>query len=49
VILSGFAMPISNMPELIPWLSDLDLLRYFLVVIRGVFLEGNGAKLLGHQ
>ncbi|RMG27696.1 MAG: ABC-2 transporter permease [Gammaproteobacteria bacterium] len=40
VILSGFATPIANMPPLVQQLSLLDPLRYFLVVIRGVFLEG---------
>ena len=40
VILSGFATPIANMPELVQWLTYLDPLRYFLLVVRGVFLEG---------
>ncbi len=42
VILSGFATPIANMPELVQWLTYLDPLRYFLLVVRGVFLEGAG-------
>jgi len=40
VILSGFATPIANMPELIQRLTLLNPLRYYLVVLRGVFLEG---------
>ena len=42
VILSGFATPIANMPEVVQWLTYLDPLRYFLLVVRGVFLEGAG-------
>jgi len=40
--LSGFAFPINNMPEPIQWLSWLDPLRYYLVVIRDIFLKGSG-------
>ena len=39
--LSGFAFPINNMPVAIQWLSWLDPLRYYLVVIRDVFLKGS--------
>lgn len=47
-ILSGFAVPIDNMPELLRWLTLADPLRYALVVIRGVFLRGLGfAELWG--
>ncbi|RMD79446.1 MAG: ABC transporter permease, partial [Gammaproteobacteria bacterium] len=41
VILSGFAYPIANMPEPIQWLTVADPLRYFLVVVRGLFLKGS--------
>lgn len=49
VILSGYATPIANMPEVVQWLTYLDPLRYFLVIIRGVFLEGNSYSLLFDQ
>lgn len=39
VILSGFATPISNMPTVVQYLTYLNPLRYFMVVVRGVFLE----------
>jgi ABC-2 type transport system permease protein len=42
VILSGFAFPIRNMPEGVQWLTWLDPLRYFLVIIRDLFLKGGG-------
>jgi len=40
IILSGFATPIRNMPEVVQYITLLDPVRYFLVVLRGVFLEG---------
>jgi ABC-2 type transport system permease protein len=49
VILSGFATPIANMPEVVRALTYLDPLRYFLIVLRGVFLEGSSVALLTDQ
>jgi drug efflux transport system permease protein len=40
VILSGFATPIANMPRIVQAVTLLDPLRYFLIVLRKVFLEG---------
>ena len=49
IILSGFATPIRNMPQLVQDITLLDPLRYFLVVLRGVFLEGMPFHLLVNQ
>jgi ABC-2 type transport system permease protein len=49
VILSGFATPIANMPQAVQLLTYLDPLRYFLIVLRGVFLEGDSYALLLDQ
>ena len=49
VILSGFAFPIQNMPEAVQWLTWLDPLRYYLVVIRDVFLKGSGMGAHGFE
>lgn len=49
VILSGFATPIANMPEAVQHLTYLNPMRYFLIVVRGVFLEGDGYALLINQ
>jgi ABC-2 type transport system permease protein len=46
IILSGFATPIRNMPQLVQDITLLDPMRYFLVVLRGVFLEGMPFHLL---
>ncbi len=44
--LSGFAFPISSMPVILQWLTYLDPLRYYLVVIRGTFIKGVGLDAL---
>jgi len=49
VILSGFATPISNMPELVQQLTLINPMRYFMVILRGVFLEGDSYELLFNQ
>jgi len=48
IILSGFVFPIENMPRLIQYFTYLLPLRYFFVIIRGLFLKGSGlAELWG--
>jgi ABC-2 type transport system permease protein len=49
MLLSGFVFPIANMPVAIQYLTYLDPLRYFLVIIRGIFLKGNGPAVLWPQ
>lgn len=49
IILSGFMFPIENMPRLIQYLTYAIPLRYFLVIIRGIFLKGNGIDVLWPQ
>lgn len=46
MLLSGFAFPIDNMPVTIQWFTYLNPLRYYLVVVRGVFLKGIGFSVL---
>ena len=45
-ILSGFAFPLENMPEWLQMITYANPLRYFLIIIRGVFLKGNGLDIL---
>lgn len=40
VILSGFSTPIANMPGYLQTLTLINPLRYFLIILRSVFLEG---------
>ena len=49
VYLSGFIFPIENMPVAIQWVTTLIPLRYFLVIVRGVFLKGAGLDILWPQ
>lgn len=49
VLLSGFATPIENMPVLFQYLTYLNPLRYFLVIVRGIFLKGAGVGVLWPQ
>jgi ABC-2 type transport system permease protein len=46
VFLSGFVFPIENMPPVIQQLTYLIPLRYFLVILRGIFLKGVGLEVL---
>lgn len=44
--LSGFIFPIENMPEPVQWITYAMPLRYFFVIIRGLFLKGVGLEAL---
>ncbi len=44
VFLSGFIFPIENMPDAIQPFTYLIPLRYFLVILRGIFLKGVGLE-----
>ncbi|MDI7258464.1 MAG: ABC transporter permease [Thermodesulfobacteriota bacterium] len=48
-ILSGFAFPLENMPEWLQYITYINPLRYFLIIIRDVFLKGNGLDILWPQ
>ena len=45
-MLSGFMFPIRNMPVPVQYLTYLDPLRYFMEIVRSIFLKGAGALLL---
>ena len=49
VLLSGFMFPIANMPDVVQAFTYLNPLRYFLIVIRGIFLKGVGVAILWPQ
>ena len=48
-MLSGFAFPIRNMPAAVQWLTYLNPLRYFIEIVRGIFLKGTGIAVLWPQ
>jgi drug efflux transport system permease protein len=49
IFLSGFIFPIENMPDVIQPFTYLIPLRYFLVILRGIFLKGVGIDVLWPQ
>jgi len=49
VLLSGFMFPIANMPEVVQAFTYLNPLRYFLIILRGIFLKGAGVTILWPQ
>ena len=48
-LLSGFAFPIRNMPAAVQYLTYLNPVRYFLEIVRGIFLKGSGPAVLWPQ
>ena len=47
--LSGFVFPIENMPDVIQPITYMIPLRYFVVILRGIFLKGVGLETLWPQ
>ncbi|MBI3814165.1 MAG: ABC transporter permease [Nitrospinae bacterium] len=48
-MLSGFAFPIRNMPTIVQYLTYLNPVRYFIEIVRGIFLKGSGIDVLWPQ
>jgi ABC-2 type transport system permease protein len=46
MLLSGFVFPISAMPQWIQTITVINPLRYFIVIIRAIFLKGTGLSVL---
>lgn len=49
IYLSGFIFPIQNMPLVFQWVTYAIPLRYYVTVLRGVFLKGVGLEVLWPQ
>jgi len=49
ILLSGYAFPIENMPLVIQYVTYLNPVRYFITIVRGVFLKGTGWEVLWPQ
>jgi len=49
IILSGFATPLANMPETLQHLTLVNPMRYFLIIVRGIFLQGLPASQVAQQ
>jgi len=48
-MLSGFAFPLRNMPVGVQYLTYLNPVRYFIEIVRGIFLKGAGVDVLWPQ
>ena len=48
-LLSGFSFPINSMPAPVQWLTYLNPIRYFMEIVRGIFLRGTGPSILWPQ
>ncbi len=48
-MLSGFTFPIRNMPAVVQYVTYLNPLRYFMEIVRGIFLKGAGFATLWPQ
>ena len=49
LLLSGFAFPIRNMPPPVQYLTYLNPLRYFMQIVRDLFLKGVGIESLWQE
>jgi ABC-2 type transport system permease protein len=49
MLLSGFAFPIRNMPPAAQYLTCLNPLRYFMQIVRDLFLKGVGVASLWQE
>jgi ABC-2 type transport system permease protein len=48
-ILSGFIFPIFNMPLFLRIITHIVPARYYIKILQGIFLKGNGLKILGFE
>jgi ABC-2 type transport system permease protein len=44
ILMSGFFTPIENMPRVFQLLTYVNPLRYFITIIRAIFLKGSGVQ-----
>lgn len=48
-ILSGFIYPITNMPQVIQWITYVVPGRYFVAILKGIYAKGIGLEILGAE
>jgi len=49
ILTSGLFAPIHNMPQYIQYMTYLNPVRYFMEVVRGIYLKGSSFAYLWHQ
>jgi len=45
-LLSGFAYPIRSMPQVLQWITYLIPAKYFVTLLKGIYLKGVGPRVL---
>jgi ABC-2 type transport system permease protein len=48
-LLSGFVFTIANMPTLIQWITYVVPARYFVAILKGIYLKGVGLEILAAE
>jgi ABC-2 type transport system permease protein len=48
-LLSGFVFPIEQMPIVVQWITQVLPARYYVSILRNVFLKGTSAQLMAGQ
>ena len=46
ILLSGFAFPVANMPHWVQIITIFNPLKYYLIILRSIFLKGVGVPVL---
>lgn len=46
ILLSGFAYPVANMPQWVQIITIFNPLKYYLIILRSIFLKGVGMPVL---
>jgi ABC-2 type transport system permease protein len=49
ILTSGLFAPIHNMPRALQYLTYLNPVRYFMEIVRGIYLKGTGIDVLWRQ
>ncbi len=49
ILLSGFIFPIYAMPDVFQYITYINPMRYFMTIIRGIFLKGVGFTVLWNE
>ncbi len=49
ILLSGFASPIENMPDWLQWVTLANPIRYFIVIVKGIFLKDLPVSIIAGQ
>jgi ABC-2 type transport system permease protein len=49
ILLSGQIFPIANMPRLFQYITYVNPLRYFTIIVQGIFLKGMGLENLWQE